>query len=54
LFVLGGLFLPPLHVYAVRVHLYVLLALPIGAVFVLNYWELGRARREGASREFIS
>jgi len=46
LFVLAALFLPPLHVYAVRMHLYVLLSLPIAAIFVLNYWELARARRE--------
>ena len=46
LFVLAVLFLPPLHVYAVREHLYVLLALPMGATFVLNCWELARARRE--------
>jgi hypothetical protein len=46
LFVLAALFLPPLHVYAVRVHLYVLLALPVGAMLLLNYWEIARARGE--------
>jgi hypothetical protein len=45
LFVIAVLFLPPLHVYAVRVHQYVLLALPIGAMLVLNYFEIDRARR---------
>lgn len=53
--VLGALFFPPLHVYALRIHLYVLLALPVGAMFVLNYWELARARREtGAGPEFMA
>jgi hypothetical protein len=52
LFVLAALFLPPLHVYAVRVHLYVLLALPIGAMFVLNYWAIARAGRERAGPDF--
>jgi hypothetical protein len=44
LFVLGVLFLPPLHVYAVRVHLYVLLALPLIALLFLNYVEIRRLR----------
>ena len=55
LFVLAVLFLPPLHVYAVRVHQYVLLTFPIGAMFVLNYFEIDRARRgRSAYPEFVS
>jgi len=49
------LFLPPLHVYAVRVHQYVLLTFPIGAMFVLNYFEIDRARRgRSAYPEFVA
>jgi alpha-1,2-mannosyltransferase len=44
LFVLAVLFLPPLHVYAVRVHLYVLLAVPLIALLFLNYVEIRRLR----------
>ena len=55
LFVLAVLFLPPLHVYAVRVHQYVLLTFPIGAMFVLNYFEIDRARRgRSAYPEFVA
>ena len=44
LFVLAVLFLPPLHVYAVRAHMYVLLALPLIALLFLNYVEIRRLR----------
>ena len=53
LFVLAVLFLPPLHVYAVRLHMYVLLALPIGAMLTLNYWEIARPRREKSAAQQV-
>lgn len=47
LFVVAALFLPPLHVYAVRSHQYVWLALPVTALLALNYFEIRRVRGEG-------
>jgi hypothetical protein len=38
------LFLPVLHIYALRLHLYVLLALPLAVLFVLNHLEIHRIK----------
>ena len=48
LFTLAVLFLPLLHVYAIRAHLYVLLVLPLVALVLLNYVEIHRFRVEEA------
>jgi hypothetical protein len=48
LFTLAVLFLPLLHVYAIRAHLYVLLVLPLVALVLLNHVEIHRFRVEEA------
>jgi glycosyl transferase family 87 len=39
------IFPPPMHVYTLRLHLYVLLALPLAFLFVMNCLEMRRVRR---------
>ena len=48
-----ALFLPPVHIYALRLHLYVLLALPLAILFLLNALEIRRIRRLGAGETIV-
>lgn len=48
LLVAAVLFLPPVHVYAIRIHAYVWLAVPLLALLAVNYFEIRRAQWETA------
>jgi hypothetical protein len=43
---LGVLFVPLVYAYALRLHLYVAMAIPILALFGMNYWEMLRAAQD--------